>query len=103
MLKKKNKRAEEFNKLPKKQRQQKYESVVRHLELFDFKMYSIRDMIMFKRGELEFSLPRGVEKPTIVVAEQYVEGEKTVVVPTEEKKESGIKRFFKSLRKSEKK
>ena len=98
----KNKRAEEFNKLPKKQRQQKYESVVRRLELFDFKMYSIRDMIMFKRGELEFPLPRGVEKPTIVVAEQYVEGEKTVVVPTEEKKESGIKRFFKSLRKSEK-
>lgn len=99
----KNKRADEFNKLPKKQRQQKYQSVVSSLDLLDFKMYSVRDMIMFKRGELEFSLPQGVERPAIVVAEQYEEEEQIVVVAPEEKKESGIKRFFKSLRKSDKK
>lgn len=98
----KNVKAKAFNKLPKKQRQQKYQSVVSSLELLDFKMYSIRDMIMFKRGELEFPLPQGVQRPAIVVAEQTVE-EQTPVIVTEEKQETGIKRLFKTLRKKEKK
>lgn len=94
-------KAKAFNKLPKKQRQQKYQSVVSSLELLDFKMYSIRDMIMFKRGELEFPLPQGVQRPAIVVAEQTIE-EQTPVIETEEKQETGIKRLFKTLRKKEK-
>lgn len=98
----KNAKAKAFNKLPKKQRQQKYQSVVSSLELLDFKMYSISDMIMFKRGELEFPLPQGVQRPAIVVAEQTVE-EQTPVIVTEEKQETGIKRLFKTLRKKEKK
>ena len=65
-------------------------------------MYSISDMIMFKRGELEFPLPQGVQRPAIVVAEQTVE-EQTPVIVKEEKQETGIKRLFKTLRKKEKK
>lgn len=94
----KKRRADEFNAKPKKYRQENYESVIAGLDLLDFKMYSLRDIIMFKKGELDFPLPVGVERPSQSIID--VEGEvvkedsqvEELPSPSNEKKS-----FFKSI------
>lgn len=94
----KKRRADEFNAKPKKYRQENYESVIAGLDLLDFKMYSLRDIIMFKKGELDFPLPAGVERPAQSIID--VEGE---VVKEDSQVESipassnGKKSFLKSI------
>lgn len=94
----KERRADEFNAKPEKYRRENYESVLASLDLLDFKMYSLRDIIMFKKGELDFPLPAGVERPATSIID--VEGE----VVTEESKvettpanSTEKKSFFKSI------
>lgn len=94
----KKRRADEFNAKLKKYRQENYESVIAGLDLLDFKMYSLRDIIMFKKGELDFPLPVGVERPSQSIID--VEGEvvkedsqvEELPSPSNEKKS-----FFKSI------
>ena len=84
----KNRRADEFNAQPETYRRETIERVLAEQELFDFKMYSLRDIIMFKRGELTFKLPKGVSAPSTNANSQ----EQSSV-----KQETGIKRFVKSI------
>lgn len=91
-------KVEAFNAKRAKKRREQYNAILAALDLLDYKMYSLRDLIMFKRGELEFALPNGVEKPAITVTEQ-VEVEPTLEsTPSEQQsKERGIKKFIKSI------
>ena len=85
----KNRKADEFNGKSQKYRRENYERTMAEQELYDFKMYSIRDMIMFKKGELDFPLPKGVARPTEVIDSE--------VVTEEQKEQSSPKSFFKSI------
>lgn len=94
-----NKRAKQFNSMSKAKRKEQYASVMAGLELLDFKMYSLRDILMFKRGELDFPLPQGVERPAMIQPEQPAEEQIQTPTPVEEKP----KRFFKFLGKRDSK
>ena len=41
----------------------KNEHMIYECEKLDFKMYSLRDILWFKQGHIQFSLPSGVEYP----------------------------------------
>ena len=47
--------------LSEEERKARYEATVQQMEQYDFKMHTLRDVIMYKRGELSFELPAGVE------------------------------------------
>lgn len=53
--------AKEFNALPDEERRARYESTVQQTEQYDFKMGTLREIIMYKRRELSFQLPEGVD------------------------------------------
>ncbi len=57
----KNEKAKAFNSLSEEERKAHYEATVQQMEQYDFKMHTLRDVIMYKRGELSFELPAGVE------------------------------------------
>ena len=95
-----NNRAKKFNAMSEAKRKQQYASVMAELELLDFKMYTLRDIIMFKNGELEFTLPDGVERPSAVTLEPTEPVQEKI--PTPQKEESGIKKFIKRFQKSPK-
>ncbi len=90
----KNRRANEFNAKPKSVRQQQYNAVMAELELLDYKMYTLRDIIMLNKGELDFPLPAGIEKRTVIDAESVEEiSQPTPIQPSE----GTFKKFIKSI------
>lgn len=96
--KEKKQRIDEFNAKPEKERKAQYGKALASLDLFDYKMYSIRDLIMFKKGELEFALPKGIKKTAIIVAEEQAEEVTSELSSSEPKKsKSGIKQFIKTI------
>lgn len=88
----KGEKIKQFNAMPEEDRRQQYERVTMDLELMDFKMYTIRDIIMLKRGQLSFPLPSGVELVTTTQADADCE-----VIQDNSKKASGVKQFIKSI------
>lgn len=88
----KGEKIKQFNAMPEEDRRQQYERVTMDLELMDFKMYTIRDIIMLKRGQLSFPLPNGVELVTTTPADANYE-----VIQDNSKKASGVKKFIKSI------
>ena len=96
----KNRKADEFNVKPKRYRAENIGRVMAEQELYDFKMFSIRDMIMFKRGELDFPLPKGVQRPTVVIdAEVVTEEQKEPVASKPTEKKSLFKSIFRRNKK----
>lgn len=82
-----------FNIMPETDRKQQYDRVTMDLELMDFKMYTIRDIIMVKRGQLSFPFPQGVD-PLTAQADESVDFEE---VKDNSKQENGVKKFIKSI------
>ena len=80
--------------MPVENRRQQYEQVTMDLELMDFKMFTIRDIIMLKRGQLSFPLPKGVE---LVLSPATESSEELVEIKENPKKETGVKKFIKSI------
>ena len=73
----------EFNKMSEKEMAANTDMVDEY-ELLKYKLYSLRDVLDFTRGELKFNLPEGVEYPTYYQV----------------KEEKGIKRLFKKIRRN---
>lgn len=73
----------EFNKMSEKEMAANMDMVDEY-ELLKYKLYSLRDVLDFTRGELKFNLPEGVEYPTYYQV----------------KEEKGIKRLFKKIRRN---
>ena len=77
----KNEIAKKFNELPEDERRAQYDETIQKMDQYDFKMYSLRDVIMYKRGELTFALPEGVD----------------CVMTSQPEPEKGIKAFVKRI------
>lgn len=62
IAKEKNSIAHKFNSMkPKKQKDNM--NMVSQCELLDFKMYSLRDVLLFKQGHIKIDLPEGIDFP----------------------------------------
>ena len=57
--KKRNKIAESFNKLSKKEREKQYDEITSQIDLLEFQIMSVRDILWHKQGNLKFNLPEG--------------------------------------------
>lgn len=90
----KGEKIDKFNAMSEAKRRQQYERVTMDLELMDFKMFTIRDIIMLKRGQLSFPLPEGVEVIPTLTPES---SEDIVEIKENPKSETGIKKFIKSI------
>lgn len=66
--------------------------MVEECDLLEFKMYSLRDIIWFKQGAIEMTLPEGVSLPEKVTSPQ----------PEEKPKEKGFKKFLNRFRRNNK-
>ena len=64
------------------------------LELLEFKMHSLRDIIMLKRQEFVFPLPNGIDNKVIIVTESVEESQEKT---TKKEQYKGLKRLIKSL------
>ena len=53
-----------YNAMSQEKRKENQHLVVEH-ELLGFKMCSLRDIILFKRGTLKINLPKGIETPIV--------------------------------------
>ena len=58
----KNQIAQKFNSMSENERKENLEMVTQ-CELLDFKMYSLRDILWFKKGHLKMTLPEGTDYP----------------------------------------
>ena len=58
----KNKIATQYNAMSNNERKEN-EHMVFECERLDFKMYSLRDVLWFKQGHLQFDLPAGIDFP----------------------------------------
>ncbi len=58
----KNQIAQQFNSMSKDERKENL-GMVTQCELLDFKMYSVRDILWFKQGNLKMTLPKGIDYP----------------------------------------
>lgn len=56
-----NKIAQAFNELKQKEKEKQYHKVSTQIELLEFKMMSVRDVLWHKQGHLKFPLPKGIE------------------------------------------
>lgn len=54
--------AQQFNSMSSEEKKENVSMCFR-CELLDFKMYSLRDFLRFKKGHLKFDLPEGLELP----------------------------------------
>lgn len=79
-----NKMASEFNSLSQVEREKQYMRVSNKLELLDFKMWSVMDVLWHKQGRLKFSLPKGTDA-------SYIE--------SKDKKDNVFNRVLKRIRK----
>lgn len=96
-------KTDKFNAMCASKRKRKYEEVSRELDLLDYKMYSLRDIILLKRRELDYPFPDGIEHPReLISAEPKAEitegaSKKEVMVKTKTNDKKGIKSIFKKL------
>lgn len=75
--------AEAYNSMSEDARRRNY-NMAERFELLEFKIYSLRDVLWFKQGHLEWSLPEDIDYPTVMLEPQKPE-------------EKGIKKLIKSL------
>ena len=93
--KKRNQIAESFNKLSKNEREKQYDEITSQIDLLEFQMLSVRDILWHKQGNLEFSLPEGtnasyLKKGNITKTEE----DQNNVEDNNAKKEKGLRKVF---------
>ena len=90
----KKQKIDQYNKMPEEKKKEAYERTIMDLELMDYKMHTISDIIMLKRGHLSFRFPKGVEPIPATTSESL---EEFVEVKENPKQETGVKKFIKSI------
>ncbi len=75
--------ADTYNSMSDAAKRRNY-NIAERFELLEFKMYSLRDVLWFKQGHLDWTLPEDIEYPTVMLAPQ-------------EPEEKGIKKLVKSI------
>lgn len=73
-----NRIAAAFNELPEKEREQQYNKVSTQLEMLEFKMWSVRDVLWHKQGHLTFPLPLGTNVEFLDSSNQTYEKENII-------------------------
>ena len=73
----------EYNELPEEEKIKEDENISIALELLEYKMWSIRDVLWHKQGHLKITLPEGVRV-------NYIDG----YIPEEPKKQSVLRRLL---------
>lgn len=74
-----NKIATSFNKLSEEKKEKQYIQVSAKIELLEFKMLSIRDILWHKQGHLKFSLPHGTNIDYLVSNDNEIAKKENVV------------------------
>ena len=74
-----NKIATSFNALSKDEREKEYMQVSTKIELLEFKMWSVRDILWHKQGHLKFPLPNGTNIDNLVSNDDEIEKKENVV------------------------
>lgn len=77
--------ANEFNSLSGEEKEDNYDIVTKY-EILDFMMFSLRDIILMRKGELDFPFPEGLEYLKPNNSKPKIENKET--------KQSFIKRFI---------
>lgn len=62
ILEEKNAIAKKFNSMSKEEKE-KNRNMISQCKLLDFKIYSLRDFLWFKQGQIKMKLPNGVDSP----------------------------------------
>ena len=69
IAKEKKRKVKGLNGMPSSQRIKNYDRVLTELECLDFKMHTLRDIILLKKKELDYPFPEYVEKPSVSVTD----------------------------------
>ena len=100
-----NKIAKAFNELKQKEKEKQYHKVSTQIELLEFKMMSVRDVLWHKQGNLKFPLPKGIKANELIAkapVEETVQTaiEETVETTTEpKKKETAFQKVLRRFKK----
>lgn len=100
-----NKIAKSFNELKPKEKEKQYQKISTQIELLEFKMMSIRDVLWHKQGHLKFQLPKGtisneiLNQTAIEPTVQTTDEETTQTEPETNKKENAFKKVLRRFRK----
>ena len=99
-----NKIAQAFNSLKQKEKERQYQKVSTQIELLEFKMMCVRDVLWHKQGNLSFPLPKGIktnnitsQTPVEPTSETTIE-EVTQSEPEPKKKESAFQKVLSRFR-----
>lgn len=65
--------AQSFNELPKEEFDKQYTNNSIQIELLEFKMLSVRDVLLHKQGKLTFPLPEGTRIDSLVAKENILQ------------------------------
>ena len=74
-----NKIATSFNELPEDDRERQYIQASTKIELLEFKMWSVRDILWHKQGHLKFPLPKGTNIDYLVSNDNEIAKKENVV------------------------
>lgn len=74
-----NKIATSFNELPEKERERQYIQASTKIELLEFKMWSVRDILWHKQGHLKFTLPNGTNIDYLISNDNEIAKKENVV------------------------
>ena len=84
-----NKIATSFNELPEEERERQYIQASTKIELLEFKMWSVRDILWHKQGHLKFTLPNGTNIDYLISNDNEIA-----------KKENVVQRVLRRIKKS---
>ena len=94
IFEKRNKIAHEFLAMSEEERN-KHTDMPVQCELLDFKAYSLRDILWFKQGHLNITLPEGIDYPKgYVKKEEIEESKEKIEEQTEAKVIQKLKKLF---------
>ena len=74
-----NKVVTSFNELSEGEKEKQYIQVSTKIELLEFKMWSIRDILCHKQGHLKFSLPKGTNIDYLTSNDNKIEKKENIV------------------------
>jgi len=74
-----NKIATSFNELPEEERERQYIQASTKIELLEFKMWSVRDILWHKQGHLKFTLPNGTNIDYLISNDNEIAKKENVV------------------------
>ena len=74
-----NKVANSFNELSEGEKEKQYIQVSTKIELLEFKMWAVRDILWHKQGRLKFSLPKGTNIDCLTSNDNKIEKKENIV------------------------